>query len=441
MRAPGWHRDRRLWILIGATLVGLSLAWAVKAPCVGNNWDGRQYERLCYNDIQPLYSARHMDDRVVPYVDDRTEPGADPEDLTRRYGFLEYPVLTGVLMFVAAQFSKTADEFMVWNAILLSLFALGTTLVLYQTAQDKRRVALWALGPPLFLYAFHNWDLIAVFFAALAIHFHRKGNAVGAGVALALGASAKLFPAFLAPAFGLAILRQEHGLGRRAWGFGLAFVGTAVAVNLPFFLANRELFLETYRFHLRRDPNFETLWYVIGHYGRKWNVEFLLDGHQAEQFLSLLVPLALLAGLTLVGALVLLGRLDAVQGGLASLLLFMVFNKIFSVQYALWLLPFFVVLNLGHVKYAVYALADLLVYVSIFTFFLHTSDGQDARYFDYVAVSVVARTATLLWILVAQIWKGFARARPAGPQAEPGAPSFGASVPVSVGRRGAEGQP
>jgi uncharacterized membrane protein len=343
-----------------------------------------------------------MDADVVPYVDDRVPPGEDPNDLTKRYGFLEYPVLTGLVMFVAAKLSSDGNEFMMWNALILSLFALGTTLFLYLAAGDKRRVAFWALGPPLFLYAFHNWDLIAVFFMAAAIHFQQKNNHWASAIALGLGASAKMFPAFLAPAFGLAILRKERRLGPQSWRFGLGFVGAVLAANLPFFLANRDLFLETYRFHLRRDPNFETFWYVIGHYGRKWKIEWMNEA-VAHDTLGLIVPIGLLGGLILVGVLVWRGRLDAIQGGFASLLLFMVFNKIFSVQYALWLLPFFVVLNLDWRKFAVYITADLLVYVSIFTFFLHTSDGQDQRYFDYVGFSVVARTATLVWLFAGTI--------------------------------------
>jgi uncharacterized membrane protein len=358
---------------------------------------GQQYTRLCYNDIQPLYGIRHMDQDVVPYVDDRVSPGDDPKDYEKHWGFLEYPVLTGLVMYAAAKLSDTADGFLLWNVVFLSLFAVATTFVLYRSVDDQRRIAFWALGPPLFLYAFHNWDLIAVFFSVLALHYWRRENTLGTGIALALGASAKLYPIFLAPALGVAILRRDRGLRRDGWRFGLGFAGAAALVNGPFLLANPNLFLETYRFHLRRSPNFETFWYALREYGDRWHIQAFRHGTD-QQTLGASVLVLLLTGLSGICLLVWRQRLDPVWGAFASVLVFMVSNKIFSVQYALWILPFFALLDLRPIKFAAFAAADLYVYWAIFTFFAHFDHARD--YYDRVAWAVLGRTLVLLWLLV-----------------------------------------
>ena len=51
---------------------------------------GRQYTHLCYSDVIPLYYTEKLNEGAVPYVD---HP-------------VEYPVLTGAFMGVAAALAK-----------------------------------------------------------------------------------------------------------------------------------------------------------------------------------------------------------------------------------------------------------------------------------------------------------------------------------------------
>ena len=405
MSTPRWVGDRRLWVLLAGTLITLSMGWALKSQCIGTNWDGFQYANLCYNDIQPLYHVRGMNEDVFPYVGaEGTNGDGTPK------GFLEYPVLTGLFMYVAARLSSTGDEFMMWNAILLSVVALATTIALFLASGDKRPVAYWAAAPPIILYAFHNWDLLAVLCGTLGIFFYARAQFWQSGLACALGASAKLYPVFFLPMLGLAILARERRLGPDAWRFGLGAVGGLVAVNGPFMLINYELWKMTYTFHAQRTPNFETTWAVIAHYGQRWRQPWMTDV-ATKEFVDVFGVLILLAILTALGVLVVLRRLPPIQAAFGAMLAFMLLNKIYSVQYTLWVMPFFVLLRLPIQKFATLIIGDTLAYVAVFTFFLHWEDGRFDEFYNYVAIGVVIRTFALAWLLVGVF--GTARRRPA----------------------------
>lgn len=393
---PLWLRDRRLWLLLAGTFVTLGMAWMLKSQCIGANWDGFQYRNLCYNDIQPLYHARSMNEDVFPYVGSE---GTNPDSGMTPKGFVEYPVLTGLLMYVAALLSESGDEFMLWNSILLSVTALGTTVVLFLASGDKRGVAYWAAAPPLILYAFHNWDLLAVLFGTLGLFFYSRGRFWQSGLFCALGASAKLYPIFFLPMLGLAILARERKLGPDGWKFGLGAVGGLLAVNGPFMLLNFDLWKMTYTFHADRTPNFETTWAVLNHYGQRWKQEWMTET-AAKSFVDTFGALGLLALFVALGVLVYRGRIPAIQAAFGAMLAFMLLNKIYSVQYTLWVMPFFVLLHIPIRKFAALIIGDTMAYVAVFTFFLHWEDGRFDEFYNYVAIGVVIRTLALAWLLV-----------------------------------------
>lgn len=426
--APAWLRNRRLWTLLGGTVLTLAMAWALKSACVGANWDGFQYRNLCYNDIQPLYYARGMESDTFPYV---AGEGTNPDGSPR--GFVEYPVLTGLFMYAAARLSGSADAFMVWNSVLLSLVALGVTAVLFFATAEPRRVAYWAAAPPLILYAFHNWDLLAVLFGVLGLFFYSRAKYWQSGAACALGASAKLFPLFFLPILGLAILRRERRLGPDSWRFGLGAAGGLAAVNGPFMVLDFDLWLRTYTFHAGRAPNFETVWYAVGHYGRKWRQEWMTD-LVAQSTLQAVIVVLFLALLAALGVLVWRGRLPPIPAAFGAMLAFMLLNKIYSVQYTLWVMPFFALLAVPRRKFAALVVGDTLAYVAVFTFFLHWEDGRADEFYNWVALGVLLRTAALAWLLL-----GVLRApapTPAPPEARGGADPRDAGRPGRGGTLG-----
>ena len=158
------------------TLLG---GYLFKAQCTApEGWDGRQYSRLCYNDIQPLYGIRYVEEHF-PYVDGRL---VDQELLN---GAIEYPVLTGLFMWATARLASDINGYLHATALLLAPFAV---LVAYLLARmGRNRALMWAAAPALVLYAFHNWDLLAVAPAVGALLAAERGAAGTTGALLAVG--------------------------------------------------------------------------------------------------------------------------------------------------------------------------------------------------------------------------------------------------------------
>lgn len=420
----GWARriSPALVALLSVTVATLGVGFAYKDACSGASWDGLQYRALCYNDIAPLYTIRHMDTDSLPY----TDHGDTNPTLSDRRGFLEYPVLTGLLMWTAARLgtirsslageAETGIEFFYWNAALLSLCALGVTYVAWRMAPDPRRVAYWTAGSPLALYAFHNWDLLAIFFVILGLWSFGRGSYLWSGVWLAMGANAKLFPIVIPPLLWVWLVRTRapaRTTGESvvaytarvfacppAWKLAAGTVAGLLVANVPFLVfGSPELWLETFRFHARRTPNFETVWFVARWVGERTGTEWL-QGVGTKEWLDtagLLLFVGAYAGLVAWTA---WRRPPWTAVTMAPVLLFLLLNKIFSVQYALWVLPFVVLVRLPAWSYALYAAADLWVYATLFPIFTHFDDGTFNDRFGWVAAAIVARAASLAVLLV-----------------------------------------
>src|SRR5581483_3608497 len=224
------------------------------------------------------------------------------------------------------------------SALLLAPFALAITLAL------RRRVAAarllwWALGPPLLLYAFANWDLLAVAGAAGGLIALDEDRPALAGGALAFGASAKLFPLFFLPS--AVASRWAAGDRRGAARVAIAFAAVACALNLPWLAISARGWLATWRFHARRYPDFGTLWYWIGRAGAALHPSpYWEPGQSGFRELAGALGLALFAAAA--AWLVARGwrrKLPGAATALAVLCAFLLAATVHSPQYALWLLP------------------------------------------------------------------------------------------------------
>ena len=215
-----------LVLLTGITLV---LGYANKARCVGPEFDaagrsGPDYQLrvdhdVCYSDIQELWLGRDVDQHVFPYVNGSITP-----DGKLVGGSVEYPVLTGLLIWAGALFAHDDGEFLLYSALLMAPFGLLTGWMLGRLA--RWRALVWALGPPLVLYAFHNWDLPVVACAVgavFAVHGWRTERLAGRpglggrGAARA-GLRAQALPGRVRAAAGA--VRAHRVPARRGWTGG-----------------------------------------------------------------------------------------------------------------------------------------------------------------------------------------------------------------------------
>jgi uncharacterized membrane protein len=349
--------------------------YALKAQCL-DAWDGRQYARLCYNDIQPLYSARGIDRGTFPYVEGELVDG----ELVG--GAIEYPVLTGVFMWASGKLASDPNEYLRVSAFLLA--PLGILIAYVLVRMRGWRALMWGASPAIVLYSFHNWDLLVVACAVVGFFLYARGYHTAAAIAFGIGGGFKWYPAFFLVPLVLERLtaRDRRGAASCAAAGGI----TLLVINLPFMAANFDAWWVSYEFHQLRIADFNSIWHW-------WPGG--LDAEELNFLTGILIGGAFLAAL-------LVGWRRGRQTGVfpfvqvcgAMLAAFLLFNKVHSPQYALWLLPFFALIGAGWrpwVLWGAYSIADLAVYVGIFRWFYD---------FVYRHVDVTAAKR----VLIAGVW-------------------------------------
>jgi uncharacterized membrane protein len=351
-----------LLVVLAATVVTLTAGALVKQPCAAGDWvDGRQYKRLCYSDIIPLYGTEQLQGGRLPYLDQCRETGGNCD---------EYPVLTMYLMRLAGWMSGSYGGFFWANVFLLSLLALATTAFLYATTGE--RSLFFAVAPTLMVYAFVNWDLLAVALTAGATWAYLRDRDHLAGALIGLGTAAKLYPVIL-----LVPLVAGRWRERRAGGAVSLVAWSAVAyalVNLPFYLLSKDSWLTFFRFNRDRLPDFDSLWYLYANarIGGRTPCSLLhLDcslSTQAVNVFSLLVLVVVVATLWWVRR----SRDPEFPRwtlGFPLIVTFLLANKVYSPQYGLWLLPSFPLALPSVPLFVLFEATDIAVFVTRFSWF------------------------------------------------------------------------
>lgn len=439
-------------LAMAACAVVLVLGYLNKARCAGPPFgeNGRSLDfhdlkntAVCYSDIQMLWVGRGINLHAFPYIG-----GGITDDGTLTGGAVEYPVLSGVLMWLGGIGSHTDAEFLLHSALLLAPFALLTAWMLGRLA--GRWALLWSATPPLVLYAFHNWELpvvataVAAVFVMASDRLSLRTRGVAAAVLLAIGFCLKLYPGiFVLPLVAYVLTRGEPGTHapsrssrpydvRGAVTVGAAAVSTVVAVNLPFVLGAYSGWRASIEFQQNRraDLNTNSIWY--------WGLRPLFgSGPESlavyDQTVAVLSPLLVLAAFALAMRLGWLPHLRgaafpwiAVSG--AMLCGFLLFHKVHSPQYTLWLIPFFVLLRVPWTTVAAYLTVDLVLGIGVFKYFAALESLTDAGAHETVVeASVWART-----ILLVVLFFAFVNASPRAAPPTPRAPAEAERIPVAT---------
>ena len=270
-------------------------------------------------------------DGLVPYHD---------------WGF-EYPPLAIVPIALGGLFGNDAATYAVTFAVLM----LGCLLALQAWAGGLAgRAAAWACVPaPLLLGAMirTHYDLLPAAIVAGALVLFARGRTTWAFAALGAGTVAKLFPALLVPV--AVVWLVARGERDRVLPGLAAFAAVVALVCAPFLGAG---FAEQFTFHLERPVQIEstpaTVLSILGRSevtGTEERPDRFksngLDGGPADAVAALFAALFVLAYLGVL-ALARHGgdarRLTLL--GLAAVTAFVVFGKVLSPQFMVWLLPF-----------------------------------------------------------------------------------------------------
>jgi uncharacterized membrane protein len=360
------RRGGRFWtaarIVLALVCLSLALHWLQKSPCMDGSWSNlKQYKQMCYTDVLALYYAEGLSDGQAPYVDHA----------------VEYPVLTGIFMGVlglpvhalGAHHSQLNQGEWFYNLNAITLGAIAVASVAAMLALRRRRpwdVAMFAVSPILILTATVNWDLLAVGFAVFGMYAWARRHPAVAGLLLGLGTAAKLWPGFL---FIPLLL-----LGLRARRFGEAVTAGAVGVvawvlvNLPFALGYTTSWRTFFHNNSTRAIDWGTLWYIGDHFpigGRLPGFDWLSININALNWLTYA-----LFGLACIGIALLIflapRRPRVAQVAFLVVAAFLVFSKVWSQQYVLWLLPLAVMARPRWGAFLVWQFGEVCYFVAFY---------------------------------------------------------------------------
>jgi uncharacterized membrane protein len=369
--------------LLFATCV-LAVAWAKQAPCAAGDWSGsRQYTHFCYSDAVPLFGSYGLGDGALPYLD----------------ATVEYPVLTGAFMAVAAAGARLYDgaadrvallpevppvqSYTVLTCLLLSMCALLLVrAVLGLSGRRPWDAAMIGLSPILLVHAFTNWDLLAVLLAAFGMLAWARSRPVAAGVLLGLAIAAKFYPLLLLGVLFVLCLRA----GRlRTWATTVAAAAIAwTAVNVPVATLAFDNWSWFFVFSGQRPANPESIWNMALHATGYRILDGPLAAGESPSVLNAVVAITLLALAAGVAWLALAAPVRPRVAQLGFLLVagFLLLNKVWSPQFSLWLLPLAVLARPRWRSLLLWQATEVLVWVVTMLHYLGTDNrGIEVEWF------------------------------------------------------------
>ncbi|MBO4204491.1 glycosyltransferase family 87 protein [Micromonospora echinofusca] len=401
-------RESRFWtasrIVLALVCLTLALHWVQKSPCQDGAWQNNvQYTRFCYTDVLALYYAEGLNEGKVPY---RDHP-------------VEYPVVTGYFMGALGLPVHSLGEsrpelnqgmwFYNLNALVLSALAVATVAVILSLRRRRPwDAALFALSPALVVTATVNWDLLAIGFAAFGLYAWARRRPAAAGILLGIAGAAKMWPLFiLGPILVLAVRANKLRAALTALGTAAA---TVILVNLPVALPYRENWDRFFELNTTRPIDWGTLWYIGRYLDGKINIfgepgsqgPFQwLDGHVDPTLNYLSYALFGLACLG-VAALAWLAPRRPRVAQLAFLVVaaFLIFSKVWSQQFNLWLLPLIVLARPKWGAFLAWQFAEICYFVAFYGELLGAGTGKPVFPEGVFVLAATLRLTTVVVLCV-----------------------------------------
>ena len=173
--------------MVIATVAMLVLAYALQVAAFGH---GGHHS---LSDLPRVFLHRGVGPGSLPYIDRVTE----------------YPIGSGVMLYLAALVAPTALGVLTVTAVAAGALCVAITVMLERRCGG--RAWRWAIGTPVLLFAFQNWDIFAIAATLGALLMYERRRDRLAGALLAVGAAVKLFPRSWSP-------RSSHSAGPTAIG-------------------------------------------------------------------------------------------------------------------------------------------------------------------------------------------------------------------------------
>jgi uncharacterized membrane protein len=339
--------------LVVLAILASLLSFAKFSHCENTGWaTPDQYIHACYSDLPALYEARGLNTNQWPYA------SADNS--------VEYPVLTGVVMYLTSFAAKSPASYFNINIFFLILLFLATVVMVRKIQPEF--AYLIPVAPAMIASLFINWDLWAIAAMMLAIYWFDRKQYLYSALLLGVSISTKFLPVFLLIPI-LFIFWREGKIKEAIKYIAISFA-TWLAINLPFAITTPEGWWRFYKLNLERGPDWGSIWLALQQLGiNMTNLNWL-------SILLLLIAFTTIA--------VLLFELQYTPT-LASVSFFvlasvMLASKVYSPQYVLWLTPL-AAIALTHKKdlhaFWVWQATEIIYHIAIWQ---HLAQVTDAKF-------------------------------------------------------------
>lgn len=267
--------------------------------------------------------------------------------------YFEYPPLDGYLSALFGALAATPLAYLgLWTVVQMTAAA----IVGWSLKGDGRPGWWgWAVAPQLALFGPMNFDLLAVAALVLALRWERAQAPLRSTIALATGTAAKLFPAVILPLTLLRIRRDPRAVAVRLAVFG----GLLGACYAPGALAPFSTFESLTRYSLGIAANFDSIWGIAG---------AIIAGTGLPA--ATVIPTVTLIGLLVTYLIFVVPQAwsarDPMRSAASAVLVLLLWSRLYSPQFSLWVLPFFALAGLPFGVFALLTLADIGVFLTVY---------------------------------------------------------------------------
>jgi uncharacterized membrane protein len=365
--------------LLALAIFAALLSFTKFSQCEGTNWaTPDQYIHACYSDLPSLFGERGMDDNTWPYASDTNA--------------VEYPVLTGLVMYATSFVAHSPISYFNLNALLLALLFICVVFIVRKIQPEF--TYLVPVAPAMIASLYINWDLWAIATMMLAIYWFDRKAYLYSSIALAVSISTKFLPVFLLLPI-IFILWRSNQI-REMFKYAATTFGVWLAINLPFVLTTPTGWWRFYKLNLSREADWGSLWLAFSQLGL------------GLANLNYLAVLLLLIGLTAFVIFLFEVKNTPTLASVAFIVLaiVMVASKVYSPQYVLWLTPL-AAIALTNKKdlhaFWIWQIAETMYHVAIWqhlALFTGAAFGLQEGGYATITLIRIAATVYLVWTLI-----------------------------------------
>jgi uncharacterized membrane protein len=365
--------------LLALALLAALLSFTKFSHCEGVNWaTPDQYIHACYSDLPSLFGERGMVDKAWPYASDTNA--------------VEYPVLTGLVMYATSFVAHTPVSYFNFNVFWLALLFVCVVFIVRKIQPEF--TYLVPVAPAMIASLYINWDLWAIATMLLAIYWFDRKAYLYSSIALAVSISTKFLPVFLLLPI-IFILWRSNQI-REMVKYAATTVAIWLAINLPFALTTPTGWWRFYKLNLSREADWGSLWLAFSQLGL---------GLANLNYLAILL---LLIGLTSFVIFLFEVKNTPTLASVAFIVMAIVMgaSKVYSPQYVLWLTPL-AVIALTHKKdlhaFWIWQIAETMYHVAIWqhlALFTGAAFGLQEGGYATITLIRIAATMYLAWVLI-----------------------------------------